>query len=216
MKHILIIEDHPPMRRSLETTLEMEGFVVRSAEDGRRGVELALAELPDLIVCDVQMPRLDGHGVLRALRDDPRAQFIPFIFLTAWGERQDIRAGMSAGADDYLVKPVDRQELLDAVRIRLAREELRQRSAVGFRPDFSSPAPLEGLGLSIREAEVLLWMSQGKSDSDIGSVLGISGGTVKKHAAHIFQKLGVENRHAAAVRALEELSLVVRPRPTSA
>lgn len=208
MKHILIVEDHAPMRRSLETTLEMEGFAVHSAEDGRRGIDLALSELPDLIVCDVQMPQIDGHAVLRALRADPRTQFIPFVFLTAWGERQDIRAGMSAGADDYLVKPVDRQELLDAVRIRLAREELRRRNTVGFRPDFASPKPLEELGLSAREAEVLLWMAQGKSDADIGSVLGISGGTVKKHAAHIFQKLGVENRHAAAVRALEELCRV--------
>jgi len=113
---------------------------------------------------------------------------------------------MSAGADDYLVKPVDRQELLDAVRIRLAREDLRHQSGGGFKPDFTSAVPLEKLGLSVREAEVLLWMSQGKSDADIGLVLGISCATAKKHAAHVYQKLGVENRHAAALRALETLS----------
>jgi DNA-binding NarL/FixJ family response regulator len=206
MKNILIIEDHAPMRRSLETVLEMEGFRVTGAENGRLGVHAALASPPDLILCDIQMPELDGHGVLRSLRADARTQLVPLIFLTAWGERHDIRAGMSAGADDYLVKPVDRQELLDAVRIRLAREDLRLRIGGSFKPDFSTSVPLEKLGLSSREAEVLLWMSQGKSDADIGLVLGISAATAKKHAAHVYQKLGVENRHAAAVRALEVLS----------
>lgn len=206
MKHILIIEDHAPMRRSLETVLEMEGFRVSTAENGRLGVQSAFTDPPDLILCDIQMPELDGHGVLKSLRTDSRTQLVPFIFLTAWGERQDVRAGMSAGADDYLVKPVDREELLDAVRIRLAREDMRRRTGGGFKPDFSSPAPLEGLGLSAREAEVLLWMAQGKSDADIGLVLGISAATAKKHAAHVYQKLGVENRHAAAIRALEVLS----------
>lgn len=206
MKHILIIEDHAPMRRSLETVLEMEGFQVTGAENGRLGVQAALASPPDLILCDIQMPELDGHGVLRSLRNDSRTQLVPFIFLTAWGERHDVRAGMSAGADDYLVKPVERQELLDAVRIRLAREDLRHKGGGGFKPDFSTPVPLEKLGLSSREAEVLLWMSQGKSDADIGLVLGISAATAKKHAAHVYQKLGVENRHAAAIRALEVLS----------
>lgn len=206
MKHILIIEDHAPMRRSLETVLEMEGFRVTGVENGRLGVQAALASPPDLILCDIQMPELDGHGVLRSVRADTRTQLVPLIFLTAWGERHDIRAGMSAGADDYLVKPVDRQELLDAVRIRLAREDLRHRIGGSFKPDFSTSVPLEKLGLSTREAEVLLWMSQGKSDADIGLVLGISAATAKKHAAHVYQKLGVENRHAAAVRALEVLS----------
>jgi DNA-binding NarL/FixJ family response regulator len=205
MKHILIIEDHAPMRRSLETVLEMEGFRVTAAENGRIGVESALATPPDLILCDIQMPELDGHGVLRSLRADSRTQLVPLIFLTAWGERHDIRAGMSAGADDYLVKPVDRQELLDAVRIRLAREDIRQKPGIGFKPDFTSPVPLVKLGLSVREAEVLLWMAQGKSDADIGMLLGISCATAKKHAAHVYQKLGVENRHAAALRALEAL-----------
>jgi len=206
MKRILIVEDHAPMRRSLQTVLEMEGFHVDTAADGREGVQMALDAIPDLVLCDIQMPHLDGHGVLRALREDARTRLVPFIFLTAWGERHDVRAGMSAGADDYLVKPVDRQELLDAVRIRLAREEIRGKSGGGFKPDFSSSVPLEKLGLSTREAEVLLWMSQGKSDADIGLVLGISAATAKKHAAHVYQKLGVENRHAAAIRALEVLS----------
>jgi len=205
MKHILIIEDHAPMLRSLETVLEMEGFNVRTAANGIDGVALAFASPPDLVLCDIQMPQLDGHGVLRALRADSRTRLVPFIFLTAWGERHDVRAGMSAGADDYLVKPVDRQELLDAVRIRLAREDLRRETSNGFSPDFSNPVPLESLGISPREAEVLLWMAQGKTDSDIGQLLGISTATAKKHAAHVFQKLGVENRHAAALRALEIL-----------
>src|SRR5436190_1518774 len=119
MKKILIIEDHPPMRENLVLMLEMEGFKPLSAADGRTGVEIALSELPDLILCDVMMPDLDGYGVLQALREDPRTATIPFIFVTAKGEKLDQRAGMNLGADDYLVKPVDREDLLSAITARL-------------------------------------------------------------------------------------------------
>ncbi len=106
MKKILIIEDEPEMRRNLATVLRLEKYQPVTAENGRQGVELARAENPDLILCDVMMPGLDGFGVLQALREDAKLALIPFVFLTAKGEKDDLRSGMNLGADDYLTKPV--------------------------------------------------------------------------------------------------------------
>src|SRR5258706_5955143 len=112
MKKILVIEDEPEMRRNLTPLLRLEKFRPLPAEDGRVGVELAKREKPDLILCDVMMPELDGYGVIAALRADPETVTIPFIFLTARGEKPDIRARMSLAADAYLTKPVTQPDLL--------------------------------------------------------------------------------------------------------
>src|SRR4030088_2110414 len=101
MKKILVIEDEPEMCRNLTTILRLEKFRPLPAENGRVGVALAKKEKPDLILCDVMMPGLDGYGVIAALRADAETAAIPFIFLTAKGEKPEIRAGMNRGADDY-------------------------------------------------------------------------------------------------------------------
>lgn len=200
---ILIIEDEPLTRENLALILRMEGYETRTAADGRLGVALALKEMPDLILCDITMPDTDGHSVLRQVRAAEATRATPFIFLTARGDRSDLRQGMNLGADDYLTKPVSASEILDAIRARLEREKLRGHN--GFHPDFSSPEPLLALGLTAREAEVLLWIAQGKSNGEIGAILGATENTVKKHVQHIFEKLGVDSRNAAAVIALEKL-----------
>jgi len=205
MKTILIIEDQPDMRGNLGLILKMEGYRVLAAADGQEGLAVARQHRPDLIVCDVMMPNLDGHGVLKALREDPATAHLAFIFLTARGEKHDLRAGMNLGADDYLTKPVNAAEMIAAVEARLAREQLRPPAE--FKPNFSSPAPLErGLGLTPREAEVLLWVAQGKGNAEIGVILGATEHTIKKHLQNIFDKLGLESRNACTVRALEVLS----------
>lgn len=212
MNKILIIEDQPQMRKNLAMILEMEGFQVVTAENGKLGVDLAQAERPDLILCDVMMPELDGHCVLQRLRVEKATATTPFIFLTAKGDKVDLRNGMNLGADDYLTKPVGRDDLLAAVKVRLARRQAHDtelasaKSSGVFSPDFSSSKPLESLGLTPREAEVLLYAAQGKSNGDIGTLLGMAEKTVKKHMGNIFIKLGLENRNAATVRALETLN----------
>jgi len=212
MKKILLIEDHPPMRENLVLMLEMEGFTVLWAAEGHQGVELAASQVPHLILCDVMMPDLDGYGVLQALRAKPVTATIPFIFLTARGEKVDQRAGMNLGADDYLVKPVLKEELLAAIAARFQRQQQHEQrtreqlSQVKFTPDFSSALPLQSLGLSPREAEVLLWIAQGKNNEEIGIILGASRNTIKKHVIRVLEKLGVETRNSAAVRAIELLT----------
>src|SRR5262245_12705019 len=207
---VLVIEDEPEMRRNLLTILRLEKFRVVAAENGRVGIDLAKKEKPSIVLCDVMMPELDGHGVLQNLRSDPEMASIPFIFLTARGESSDVRSGMNLGADDYLTKPVAKADLLAAITSRLARAA--QQARPEFKPDFSSFAPLETtLGLTPRVAEVLLWVAQGKTNSEIGSILGISESTVKKHMIEIMQALAVETRTAATLRALEVLSGPSKP-----
>src|SRR4051812_15014165 len=122
MKKILIIEDDKIVMASAKDLLEAEGYDVSTAENGRRGVEMARKVSPDLIICDVMMPEGDGHSVLTALRAQPETTAIPFIFLTAKADKSDIRQGMKLGADDYLTKPYTRLDLLDAISSRLDKQ----------------------------------------------------------------------------------------------
>lgn len=124
MKHLLLIEDNNEIRENTTEILELAGYKVRTAENGKIGVELALKEKPDLIICDIMMPVLDGYGVLHLINKNTELTGIPFIFLTAKAERSDFRKGMEMGADDYITKPFGDIELLNAVESRLKKTEL--------------------------------------------------------------------------------------------
>ena len=121
MKTILLIEDNEVIRENTAEILELTGYVVHTAENGKIGVESALASKPDLVICDIMMPVLDGYGVLHIFNKNPHLSGIPFIFLSAKNERTDFRKGMELGADDYLTKPFDESELLSAIEGRLNR-----------------------------------------------------------------------------------------------
>src|SRR4051812_33462814 len=110
MKKILLIEDSREMRENTAEILELANYNVITAANGKIGVEYAVKELPDLIICDIMMPELDGYGVLYMLGKNPATASIPFIFLTAKAEKTDLRKGMSMGADDYLTKPFEEME----------------------------------------------------------------------------------------------------------
>ncbi|MDB5234356.1 MAG: transcriptional regulator [Hymenobacter sp.] len=121
MKTILLIEDDAIIRENTAELLELAGYAVHTAENGQLGVSQALAAKPDLVVCDIMMPVLDGYGVLQIFNQHTQLSGVPFIFLTAKTERLDLRRGMELGADDYLTKPFDKAELLSAITGRLNR-----------------------------------------------------------------------------------------------
>jgi CheY-like chemotaxis protein len=119
MKKILVIEDNLEVRENICEILELSGYEIFSAENGKQGVQEALSCIPDLIICDVMMPVLDGYGTLKILHKNPKTTHIPFVFLTAKAEKDDFRKGMNMGADDYITKPFTDVELLEAIEIRL-------------------------------------------------------------------------------------------------
>lgn len=124
MKSVLVIDDNPDIRENTAEILDLAGYRTFTAENGKTGVEIAIRERPSLIVCDIMMPELDGYGVLHLVRKNDDTQHIPFIFLTAKTERTDFRKGMEMGADDYITKPFEEIELLNAIEIRLKKSEI--------------------------------------------------------------------------------------------
>jgi len=125
-KKVLIIEDNNDIRENIVEILELAGYTVFAANNGKTGVDLAIKNIPDIVLCDIMMPELDGYGVLYMLNKYPETSAIPFIFLTAKAERVDLRKGMEMGADDYLTKPFDDMELLNSIESRLKKKELQQ------------------------------------------------------------------------------------------
>jgi CheY-like chemotaxis protein len=121
MRKVLLIEDDPVLRENTAELLELSEYEVVTASNGKKGVKAAKKHLPDVIVCDIMMPELDGYGVLDQLGKDESTRHIPFIFLSAKTEKEDIRKGMNLGADDYLTKPFEEQDLFNAIESRLAR-----------------------------------------------------------------------------------------------
>jgi len=158
MKKVLVIEDNTEVRENIAEILELSNYKVLTAEDGRRGVEVALREVPDLIVCDIMMPVLDGYGVLHLLSKHIETYGIPFIFLTAKSEKADVRKGMEMGADDYLTKPFDGIELLNAIEVRMKKASAMKKHTANDLDDvnnFISDAKKTGnLKLTSDEREV--------------------------------------------------------------
>ena len=147
MKRVLIIEDNDEVRENIVEILELSNYKVSTAENGKVGVEKALKENPDLIICDIMMPVLDGYGVFYLLSKHKETAAIPFIFLTAKSEKTDFRKGMEMGADDYITKPFDGIELLNAIEVRLRKSELLQQNfkdGIEGLNDFINNAKLTG------------------------------------------------------------------------
>lgn len=196
---ILVIEDEAELLAVVSQFLAMYGFKIYGASNGESGLTLARRERPDLIICEITMPNLNGYEVLRALRADPELAGSAFLFLTARQEDADQRFGMNLGADDYLTKPVRLPELLATVCTRLARRD-EQRAAA------NRPGRLVALDLTSRESEVLFWVAEGKTNPEIAIILNIGRSTVKTHLKNILTKTGTSNRLSAAALAVNQLN----------
>lgn len=157
-KKILLIEDNIDVRENTAEILTLAKYNVITAVNGKEGVELAQKEKPDLIICDIMMPVLDGHGTLHLLSKNEETSSIPFIFLTAKAERSDFRKGMEMGADDYLTKPFDEIELLNAIESRFKKNEI-------LKKEFTKN--IEGIDNFINDAKGIESLKKLSTDRDV-------------------------------------------------
>jgi len=164
MKTILLIEDNNDIRENMAEIIEMANYKVLTAADGKQGVELAMKQKPDLVVCDIMMPVLDGYGVLHMLHKNPDLKSVPFIFLSAMAERAEVRKGMELGADDYITKPCSGTELLNAIESRLKRADLARQQ---FSPD------LEGVNNLIQSVSGAKALQDLVKDRDMNDYAGV-------------------------------------------
>lgn len=209
MYSILIIEDDPAYISMMEVILQMEGFDVRIATDGSSGLALLRQKRPDVILCDIMMPDMDGHRVLEAVKGERALADIPFIFVTALGERADVRLGMSAGADDYLSKPFSAFELLAAVTGRIRRHAMIHQKR--RESDFQEERAVLRQKITRREREVLLMVGKGSTSRAIADRLGVCLKTVEVHRANLMNKLDAPNaatlaRWAVIAEQMEDVS----------
>ncbi|MDD2851944.1 MAG: response regulator transcription factor [Desulfuromonadaceae bacterium] len=191
MNSILVMEDDPAYRSSISLVLQMEGFDVRMADNGADGITMVRDARPDLILCDIMMPGLDGYSVLETLKKNGTLADIPFIFVTALDDRADVRRGMSEGADDFLTKPFSAEELVAAVIGRLNRIKRIHNQVV------ESAIPEQQIKLlqllTAREREILLLVGNGESSKEIAERLDIRINTVEVHRSNLMKKLKAEN-----------------------
>ena len=202
---ILVVDDEKGVRDSLQDFLQLSGFTVVVAANGYEALEILNSQRPDLIVADIMMPRMNGYQFYHRVRENPEWTWIPFIFLTAKGEAEDIRFGKELGADDYLQKPIEPEDLMAAVLGRLKRyQDLDTRPGIVDAPMSHSDDTLPTIEpLTKRELEVLGFMVEGYSNREIASELVIGPATVKSHVSNILSKMGVSNRVEAVSIALQ-------------
>ena len=211
---VLIVDDLPENLSMLHDALDEAGYKVLVATNGESALARARQSLPDVILLDAVMPGIDGFEVARRLKADFSTQHIPIIFMTGLTETEHIVAAFEAGSADYVTKPVRPPEVLARItaHLRTARQlQDAARSAPDAMDDATLAARLTAaFPLTPREAEVLFWVVKGKTSKDIGDILGTSPRTINKHLEHVFEKLGVETRTAAANIAMSRIGAPLR------
>jgi DNA-binding NarL/FixJ family response regulator len=218
MNRILIIEDEEILRNNLREILKLEGFEVFVSSNGQEGLELFQTLNPDLVLCDIKMPRMDGYEILKNLRSLPGGLTTAFIFLSAKVEHEDIRTGMNKGADDYLLKPVSRKDLLASIRNRLSKRDVlmeyiqrRINDTVSGHLEFGADELDSILSLLTKtERKVLFLVAMEKTTSEIADDLFISPKTVENHRHSISKKLNLKGGHSVLSFALKIKSLLLK------
>ena len=193
---ILIIEDDSQLGSNMALILRMEGFEVRVAADGFSGLTLIRKKRPDLILCDILMPGMDGYAFHEAVHSLPHLARIPFLFVSALNEPAQVRKGMLAGADDYLTKPFSAEDLLAAVSARLQRFATLRSTPKARGATTEQVARLRQI--TRREREILLLVARGGTSREIAEGLFISTKTIEVHRARLMKKLGAANAASLA------------------
>ena len=194
-KRLLIVDDEPNLLRAVAACLRGEGYEVDTARSGEEALVYVAQRLPDLIVSDIRMPRMDGYAFARQLRGNPRTDLIPIVFLTAKDESSERIAGIRAGVDAYLTKPFEPDELIAVIGNILARVE-RTHAEIARLIGSNTRDHISFVDEELTEAEqrIAAAVASGLSNKDIASELGISVRTVENHISHILAKKNFDNR----------------------
>jgi DNA-binding NarL/FixJ family response regulator len=195
-KRLLVVDDEPNLLRAVAACLRAEGYDVAAVRSGEEALVQVAQSLPDLIISDVRMPRMDGHALARQLRTNPRTDLIPIVFLTAKDDMTDRIAGFRSGVDAYLAKPFEPDELVAVIANILQRVERTHAEIARLvvRSSATSDGSFTDEDLTEAEERIALAVAQGLSNKEIASDLGISVRTVENHISHVLAKKNFDNR----------------------
>lgn len=203
-RRLLLIDDDPNLILLVKDYLEFRGYEVVTAENGREALEVLEHDLPDMIICDVMMPEMDGYSLVKHVREDPRTSWIPVLFLSAKGQSQDRVKGLNTGADVYMVKPFEPEELVAQVESSLKQAariaDHRPGKTADAGPKIQVPFDVE---LTPTELRVVQYVARGMANREIAEELNVSQRTIESHVSNMLGKTGLHNRTELARWALE-------------
>jgi DNA-binding NarL/FixJ family response regulator len=210
---VLIVDDTPENLALLSDALDVAGYMVLVALDGHSALERMQRLRPDVVLLDAMMPGMDGFTTCRHIKGQPDMADIPVLFMTALCESEHVLEGFAAGGSDYVTKPIKPDEVLARVAAHLHTSRIlqearsqRRTARLALSDDCAQQALAQRFQLTSREMEVLYWVACGKTNRDIGDILGLSPRTVNKHLEHVYVKLGVETRTAATALAIAAIA----------
>jgi len=193
-KRLLLIDDDPNLILLVKDYLEFRGYEVVTAENGREALEILEQDVPDMIICDVMMPEMDGYSLVKHVREDSRTSWIPVLFLSAKGQSQDRVKGLNTGADVYMVKPFEPEELVAQVESSLkqaSRMMQHQTKGVDNGPKIQVPFDVE---LTPTELKVVQFVARGMANREIADELNVSQRTIESHVSNMLGQTGLHNR----------------------
>jgi DNA-binding NarL/FixJ family response regulator len=203
-KKLLLIDDDPNLILLVKDYLEFRGYNVDTAENGREALELLDDDVPDMIICDVMMPEMDGYSLVKRIREEPTTNRIPVLFLSAKGQSQDRVKGLNEGADVYMVKPFEPEELVAQVESSLNQikrwEQGRPRGGLEGQPTIKVPSNVE---LTPTEIKVVQLVAKGMANREIAEKLNVSQRTIESHVSNMLNKTSLNNRTELARWAIE-------------
>ncbi len=203
-KRLLLIDDDPNLILLVKDYLEFQGYEVITAENGREALEILEKNVPDMIICDVMMPEMDGYALVEKVRQEPRTSWIPVMFLSAKGQSQDRVKGLNTGADVYMVKPFEPEELVAQVESSLKQSSrlMRHNSKLSLDESIRIQVP-QNVELTPTELKVIQLVAQGLANREIAERLNVSQRTVESHVSNMLNKTSLHNRTELARWAIE-------------
>lgn len=201
-KRLLLIDDDPNLILLVKDYLEFRGYEVITAENGREALDVLEQDIPDMIICDVMMPEMDGYSFVKHVRDNERTSWLPVLFLSAKGQSQDRVTGLNTGADVYMVKPFEPEELVAQVEASLRKPPPKPQLGNGGENAPKIQVPFD-VHLTQTEQKVVQFVARGLANRDIADELNVSQRTVESHVSNMLGKTGLHNRTELARWAIE-------------